>query len=66
MNEQPVIRQENGTLASIDNAAYKRRLAQKTVDKRLMTLETNVEELKNMVHKLKDLLFSNSSDHSLI
>lgn len=66
MSEHPIVRQDNGTIASVDNAAYKRRLAQKNVDKRLATLEMNVDELKAMIHGLKDLLFSNSQEtHSL-
>lgn len=54
-----IVRQKNGTIADVDNAAYNRRLAQKSVDKRLLSLEQRVEDLKKLVHNLRDLLPNN-------
>lgn len=48
-----VKRMPNGSLASIDEVVYRRRLAQKRVDNKLTTLEQQLSSLHQQIAQLK-------------
>lgn len=60
---QHIKRNPNGALVSVDEIQYKRRLAQKQVDKRLASLEDDVAKLCDTVKHLSEMIKIKDNEH---